>query len=54
MISIVCKQEEVMEETNELNEERKEDWKTSVNELKHIFQRFTMKEYRIILDCQYT
>lgn len=53
MISTVCKQEEgiLEEEANELNEERKEDSKTSVNELKRIFQCFTGKEYRIMLDC---
>lgn len=54
MISTVCKQEEVIleEKAFELKEERKENWKTFVNKLKHIFQRFTLKKYRMMLDCQ--
>lgn len=54
MISTVCKQEEVIleEKAFELKEERKENWKTFINKLKHIFQRFTLKKYRMILDCQ--
>lgn len=54
MISTVCKQEEVIleEKTFELKEERKENWKTFINKLKHIFQRFTLKKYRMMLDCQ--
>lgn len=54
MISTVCKQEEVIleEKAFELKEERKENWKTFVNKLKHKFQRFTLKEYRMMLDCQ--
>lgn len=53
MISTVCKQEElILEEVFELKEERKENWKTFVNKLKHIFQRFTLKKYRMMLDCQ--
>lgn len=53
MISTVCKQEElILEEVFELKEERKENWKTFVNKLKYIFQRFTLKKYRMMLDCQ--
>lgn len=54
MISTVCKQEEVIleEKAFELKEERKENWKTFINKLKHIFQRFTLKKYRMMLDCQ--
>lgn len=54
MISTVCKQEEMIleEKAFELKEERKENWKTFVNKLKHIFQRFTLKKYRMMLDCQ--
>lgn len=53
MISTVCKQEElILEEVFELKEERKENWKTFINKLKHIFQRFTLKKYRMMLDCQ--
>lgn len=54
MISTVCKQEEVILEKKafELKEERKENWKTFINKLKHIFQRFTLKKYRMMLDCQ--
>lgn len=54
MISTVCKQEEVIleEKAFELKEERKENWKNFINKLKHIFQRFTLKKYRMMLDCQ--
>lgn len=53
MISTVCKQKEViLEKAFELKEERKENWKTFINKLKHIFQRFTLKKYRMMLDCQ--
>lgn len=53
MISTVCEQEElILEEVFELKEERKENWKTFVNKLKHIFQHFTLKKYRMMLDCQ--
>lgn len=54
MISTVCKQEEVIleEKAFELKEEQKENWKTFINKLKHIFQRFTLKKYRMMLDCQ--
>lgn len=54
MISTVCKQEEVIleEKAFELKEERKENWKTFINKLKDIFQRFTLKKYRMMLDCQ--